>query len=109
MANWLSREIQHILPTFDLHAIRSVLISFDPWRLDSRAARDFLHIVTEDSVAKQYPKMFVKPTIKSDLSEPVVTVEFIDASKAIFKASKLTTLDIFTKLKPLCIAKAPPP
>jgi len=109
MANWLSREIKHLLPTFDLHAIRTVLVSFDPWRLDSRPTRDFLHIITDDDVAKHYPKMFVKPTIKSDLSEPVITVEFIDSSKAIFKASKLTTLDIFTKLKPLCLAKTPPP
>ena len=109
MANWLSREIKHILPTFDLHAIRTILVSFDPWRLDSRPTRDFLQIVTDDSVAKHYPKMFVKPTIKSDDSEPMITVEFIDSSKAIFKASKLTTLDILTKLKPLCIAKAPVP
>ena len=109
MTNWLSREIRHLLPTFDLHAIRTVLVSFDPWRLDSRPTRDFLHIITDDSVAKHYPKMFVKPTVKSDLSEPVITVEFVDSSKAIFKASKLTTLDIFSKLKPLCIAKAPPP
>ena len=63
MANWLSREIKHLLPTFDLHAIRTVLVSFDPWRLDSRPTRDFLHIITDDDVAKHYPKMFVKPTI----------------------------------------------
>ena len=108
MSNWLSREIRHILPTFNLHAIRTVLVSFDPWRLDSRPTRDFLQIITDDALAKNYPKMFVKPSVKSDMSEPTITVEFIDSSKAIFKASKLTTLDIFTKLKPLCISKAPP-
>ncbi|CAF1604090.1 unnamed protein product [Didymodactylos carnosus] len=107
MSNWLAREIKHFLPTFDFHAIKTVVVAFDPWRLDSRQTRDFLHIITDDGVAKNYPKMFVKPTVKSDLSDPLITVEFIDNTKAVFKAKNLTTLDILTKLKPLCQAKKP--
>ncbi|XP_026671438.1 39S ribosomal protein L53, mitochondrial isoform X2 [Ceratina calcarata] len=81
------------LRTLSLKPVKSIEIKFDPFHEKSLETRGFLFHITTPKIIATNPRCTVKPEIRSDLSEPVVTFN-LPGDRIICKAGNLTSLNL---------------
>ncbi|XP_064597632.1 uncharacterized protein LOC135464076 [Liolophura sinensis] len=99
--------VSSLLKSLTLKGVKKMTFRFDPYHPKVFSIRELLFITNSPRILETNLNCDVKVDVKSDRSEPVFDVEFIDDSKAVFKTENLLIEDIMTRFHRLCEEKCP--
>ncbi|OAD57528.1 39S ribosomal protein L53, mitochondrial, partial [Eufriesea mexicana] len=89
----LSAIVKH-LKTLTLKPVKSIELKFDPFHSQALEIRDFFFHITIPRIVATNPYCKVKPSILSDLSEPIVTFNLLSGDRIVCKSANLTCLNL---------------
>lgn len=84
---------------FSLRNIKRLEVKFDPYHPNAVSIREFYQGATSKKILKTNKEIITKATIVSDLSDPLVTVEFADSHKLVLNGKYLESNHIVKLIK----------
>jgi len=105
MENDTTAEVKRL----DLKPVKSVVVSFDPWRPDCQSAQQLFYNLSLEKVRLTNLSTSIRMDVKSDASAPTVGVTFNDDSRVLYKTADLNLHEILFHLNVGIHGKKPPP